>query len=363
MRRWNLHRAGAGLLLLCALAAALAGCGGSGTPNGMKRENVLDEYVEDIVDFRLFVPQDWVVRMASGIVTASADEMSSVNLSMTAFSLSGSPTVEEQWGIIKAEFEKTYAGFTVLAEPNFEDEENLSHDPCVTKIAGEDAIFCDYDAKIGGNPCRYRIHLFIHDGYLYVLTYSATETFFEGGKEDLARILSALTFDRKASAPDGMKAASAAEGRFVSSEDYRFFVPSDWETDTGTGVYTARFGGGLPTAFTVMTDPLEDANISMSDYFDSFKDEFNESFPGWKLDSGPTEATLPGSEGSLIPALEYEYTVPLDEEGEVAAYRYCQVLCKREDRMILLTFSTTENYYDDHIEHFTKILDNFVITE
>lgn len=31
--------------------------------------------------------------------------------------------------------------------------------------------------------------------------------------------------------------------------------------------------------------------------------------------------------------------------------------------MLILTFSTTENYYDDHIEYFMDILDNFLINE
>lgn len=76
----------------------------------MKSENLLDEYVENIVDFRLFVPDGWTVRMASGIVTATAEAPAGAAVSMTAFSLSGTPTLEEEWNTIKTELKKTYSG-------------------------------------------------------------------------------------------------------------------------------------------------------------------------------------------------------------------------------------------------------------
>lgn len=356
-----------GPVFLCLLCISLllplfsAWRGQQKPPNGMKSENLLDEYVENVVDFRLFVPDGWTVRMASGIVTATAEAPAGAAVSMTAFSLSGTPTLEEEWNTIKTELKKTYSGFAVESEPDFK---NISNDPCVKKIAGYDAIACTYTAAIGGNPCKYRQFLLIAGGYLYVLTYSCPQERFDEGLADLDKILSAVTFDRNAPAPDGMKAATGSEARFAVSKDYSFFVEEEWTTETSTGVYTARFGGDLPTAFTVMTDSLEDPSVTPQAYFESYTEEFQSSFSDFSIQSGPTESTIKGSGGTLFPAVEYEYTVPVGEEGDqVAAYRFCQVLCKYGDKMLILTFSTTENYYDDHIEYFMDILDNFLINE
>lgn len=113
-----------------------------------------------------------------------------------------------------------------------------------------------------------------------------------------------------------------------------------------------------------MTDSLEDPSVTPQAYFESYTEEFQSSFSDFSIQSGPTESTIKGSGGTLFPAVEYEYTVPVGEEGDqVAAYRFCQVLCKYGDKMLILTFSTTENYYDDHIEYFMDILDNFLINE
>lgn len=151
-------------------------------------------------------------------------------------------------------------------------------------------------------------------------------------------------------APTGMKLASDKE-----VPDYKLFVPEAWTVETSTGTTTAclRNTSGETLATFVASFAEVADGITLDNYFESFSIEFSDVF------KNPENVTEDDITLSGKAAKRYTYTMVY---GDVE-YKFQQVICIRENRVYTLTYSSTTEKFDDHVEDMTLILSNFKFTK
>ena len=340
-----------GLLLFCTLCLCLVSCG-DGAPSGMDKVTVLPQYTENTVDYTLFVPESWAVTMANGAVAAICSKNDPASVSVTSYSLSGSTSVAGEWDKLRKQTESVASSFEMISEPDYEYEQSG-----VVKVGGVKAGVYEYRAVISGSDCHYMQVLFIRDGVLYVFSYCAQESSFELHRADAETMLTELTFEKDAPCPAGMKAAVTAESKYILSDKYELFVDENWTVDACSGILTARFAS-LATTVTVQTATV-DSTVTTEDYLAGAKETLANSLSSYQLISESGDKMLIGTAGTNFKAIELEYSTVMDG----TTYRICQVLCRRGTDMHILTFTTTEGYYGNHISYFVKLLDAFRIVE
>lgn len=339
------------LLLLSAICICLLSCG-DGAPRGMERIDELPQYAENTVDYTLYVPESWSVTMANGAVAAICSKDDPASVSMTSYSLSGSTSVANEWDKLRKQTEAISSAFELISEPDYENEASG-----IATVGGVKAGLYEYKAVIADINSRYLQALFIKNGILYVFTYCAQENTFELHRAEAEAMLAVLSFEKNIPCPAGMKAAVIAESKYILSNKYQLFVDENWTVDAGSGILTARFAS-LATTVTVQTAAV-DGTITTEDYLAGAKAALEKSLPSYQLISESNDKMLIGTAGTNYKATELEYSAVMDG----TTYRFCQVLCRYGTDMHILTFSTTEAYYDTHISYFTKLLDAFRIIE
>lgn len=340
-----------GMLLTCALCLCFVSCG-DGAPSGMDKVIKLPQYAENTVDYTLFVPESWTITMANGAVAAVCSKDDPASVSMTSYSLSGSTSVASEWDKLRKQTEAIASSFEMISEPDYENEKSG-----VAAVGGVKAGLYEYKAVISGSECHYLQALFVRGGVLYVFTYCAQESSFSLHRAEAEAMLGELSFEKEAPCPAGMKAAVTAESKYILSDKYELFVDENWTVDASSGILTARFAS-LATTVTIQTASV-DSTVTTEDYIAGAKTALESSLPSYQLISESGDKMLVGTAGTNYKATELEYSAIMDG----TTYRFCQVLCRCGTDMHILTFSTTEGYYDTHITYFIKLLDAFRIIE
>lgn len=152
-------------------------------------------------------------------------------------------------------------------------------------------------------------------------------------------------------APSGMKLASDKK-----VPDYKLFVPEAWTVETQSGTTTAclRTTSGDALATFVATFAEVDEGVTLDNYFEKYSAQFTDVFGAPENIEAEDDITLSGKA-----AKRYTYTMVY---GDVE-YKFQQVICFRENRVYTLTYSSTSERFDDHVEDMTAILSNFKFTK
>ena len=338
-------------ILLPVALLFLTACG-DGAPSGMEAVDTIPVYAENTVDYTMFVPEDWTVTMANGVVAAVCSDADPVSVSITNYSIYGNTSVQDEWLKLKSQTENAVKDFTLISEPDYENESSG-----IVTVADTKGAAYEYSAVINKTVCQYEQVLFIRDAVLYVFTYSASAEAYQTHKADAESILAELTFAKNAVCPEGMKPAVTSETKYALSDKYILYVDKDWTIDASSGVLTASFAS-LNSNVTVLTATVDDT-IGMDGYLESSMRELKSTLPSFELLSESNDKYLIGTKDGRYSATEWEYKSQI--EGQT--YRFCQVICKAKTDIFILTFSTTEAYYENHISYFTKLLDAFRIVE
>lgn len=149
------------------------------TPEGMQRASTKQS------GYRFYVPSDWKVDTEHSVIGARAADGS--NISVVPYLPDFSMNVAEFFDLTVKEFE------TVLGKNAYC---NLSPDPAETvKIDGREALVRHYTLTIGGTTYEYRQYLFIADGMIYNVTYTALPEHFASHQAEVERMLDELIFD------------------------------------------------------------------------------------------------------------------------------------------------------------------------
>ena len=165
------------LLALCALF--ICGCGERppvDVPDGYKIAS------GEAAEYYFFVPSHWTVDINSTATSATVSNVDPASVSvMTWASTNSDATLADWWNTFVPDFEKVYTDFAVEAE-----EEML--------IDKEAAHSVTYVGSIGETQYRFRQISTIHNGIIYVLTYTNVAASFDDHTEDFTNIAGYFLF-------------------------------------------------------------------------------------------------------------------------------------------------------------------------
>lgn len=163
-------------------------------PAGMKLAS------SDKVDYKLWVPEEWTVDMSTGITAAYVSSSDRSNVTLTAFSLTEGDnymSISEYWSKYKEELEKTFPDIEVIdtGEEGESDALEEENDFGVTMlIDGVAAKKYVYTATVTGSSYKFMQVIFIHEGYVYLLTYTALPNVYDSHTEEVGKIIENFRF-------------------------------------------------------------------------------------------------------------------------------------------------------------------------
>lgn len=151
--------------ILC-LSTLLMACSASEIPAGMKEASD-----PKVVDYHLYVPENWVVDLQTGAVSAyySASDPSSVN--MMAWSVPNTDYKPQQWWEESlVDIEDVYSDFVLETSAE-------------TTLDGVYAMEYTWSARIGDNAYRFMQVAAVRKSMVYVFTYGTLESYVNSNGE------------------------------------------------------------------------------------------------------------------------------------------------------------------------------------
>ncbi len=143
--------------------------------------------------------------------------------------------------------------------------------------------------------------------------------------------------------PSGMKKASG------EAADYIMYVPEDWRVDSSSLYTAAYYSSGDATSISATAYGMNYGDENVDDWFKGFMEEFG----GVYTDvAEPTEedAKLGGADGK-------KYTFSGTLNGQV--YDYIVVAAIRQNYIYYITYTSTPEYYESHLDALDKVVTNF----
>lgn len=160
-------------------ALALVSCSSDGddaSPDGMKRAS------SDTAPYVLYIPEDWITDMQTGMTSAHVSSSDSSNVSVTAWELEHTDdTVDTWWDVNIAELCSVFTDYTEVSSVE-------------TVLCGESAKQYVYTARLADTEYKYMQTAAVRDGSVYVITYTALPDVYDSHLDDVAKILSAFVF-------------------------------------------------------------------------------------------------------------------------------------------------------------------------
>lgn len=167
--------------LLAALvgASVLAGCGNtdSEAPLGFK------EISDEGVTYDLYIPDEWVADISTGMTSAYYSGQDPTNISMTAFELDGSvKSIADYWAVNEPDLLRMFPDLTYVYEP----EEFV--------LDGVTAMQYVYTATLSETPYKFMQIIAFKDAKVYIFTYTAHADKYDTHFEDVVSILANFKF-------------------------------------------------------------------------------------------------------------------------------------------------------------------------
>lgn len=321
---------------LCAVSCGKNGEEGSDAPDGMKSVTVEGE------PFSLYVPMSWLGNTLSGISGATYPYIqgTSVSARYTAYN-------------------KTLDDYVRNYESEF------------------DGVKCEVsDDTLGGEPAKRIKRSYMSDGQYYDAVHICAKrgglivslNFYfpssEYGKlsADLDKIRTNFKFkDRDISVDDeviidektpaGFKLASNPE------IEYRLFVPVNWKCSPSTGASDAYFPESERTNVVVTSYiPPNTGRVSVQEYFRDCNRQYSESLDGYKLISDLENPEVRVNPVENINMYLYTFTVNAGD----STVKIMQAVFAFNQSFYTITYTAKdEAKFEEHIDDFYKILDNF----
>ncbi|MBQ8510105.1 MAG: hypothetical protein IJ493_09400 [Clostridia bacterium] len=168
------------LTALVILTCSLVSCGTSSdtAPMGFK------EISDPEVTYHLYVPDEWITDVSTGMTSAYYDGRDPSNISMTAFELDGTVTsVADYWALYEADFKAI-----------FPDMEYVDAVECtLDDVAAMQYI---YTATMSDIQYKFMQVIALRQGQVYIFTYTATAEKYDTHIEDVIAILDYFSFKK-----------------------------------------------------------------------------------------------------------------------------------------------------------------------
>lgn len=164
--------------LVMALTLCSCGSSASGAPDGFK------EISDEGRPYHLYVPDEWVADISTGVTAAYYSAVDFSNISVTGFELSGNEimTTADYWATYEPSLKEIFTDFEYLGEP---DELTLDGIP---------SMQCVYTGKISGVQYKIMQIVTIKNAQVTIFTYTATADKYDSHIEDVVAILGYFDF-------------------------------------------------------------------------------------------------------------------------------------------------------------------------
>lgn len=159
----------------------------------------------------------------------------------------------------------------------------------------------------------------------------------------LTACLASCSDDSESSVPSGMKLASGEDC------DYIMYVPEDWRVDKSTLYTAAYYSSTDATSISATAYGMNYGDTTADDWFEGFMEEFKTIYTD--VSSVETEdSTLGGVNGK-----KFTFSGTLNEQ----VYNYTVVAAIRNNYIYYITYTSTPQYYSEHLEALDDVVRNF----
>lgn len=165
------------LAVIILVTAMLTSCEESEVkvPNGMQL------VTNDVVNYNLFVPDDWTPSISTGAVGAYCSAQDPTNVSVMAWNVDTTMTLDAWWEQYRTDFDMVFDEFSLIGQEN-------------TTVDEKAAQKYSYSAKLGEYEYYYVQYACIHYSMVYVITFTSTVENYESHLEDYEEIVSNFQF-------------------------------------------------------------------------------------------------------------------------------------------------------------------------
>ena len=154
-----------------------------GAPEGMKQISI-----NEIHDYRFYVPNNWVTDMQTGVVSAYASENDRTSVSLHAtYPPTGIQNVADYFASMEPKRKALLSDYRVITDADAKDE---------VPIAGGKGQRFVYEGTNGGVTYRISQVFFVRGTHIYTFTYTARADIYEQHADTVAKILAAFAFEK-----------------------------------------------------------------------------------------------------------------------------------------------------------------------
>lgn len=337
----------AALCLVLPLCMGLASCGtpqtgGSGlvAPDGMFDATPAGSR------FAFFVPSGWTVDSSTGVLQASVSAYTTANVTAVAFPSECSLT--EYWAKSAAEIAAKFTEFSL-------DEEGGQ-----TLMDGAAALRYKYSGTYYTElAVKQDMYMTKKDGMIYLLTYTATAEEYDSYSPEVTAIVENFKFlapqsgESQPPVTDTEGAPAGMHNIAVSAyNDYRFYVPTDWQVDMQTGITAAYVSDGDRTSVSLSCYYPSNASItSIETYWEALQASYSHLYADYTVTDKPEKDEEPVKIGGYDGA-KYEFS---GKAGGVS-YRVMQIFFIRGSYIYTFTYTATETAYETHLPTVKQII-------
>lgn len=161
------------------------------TPEGFK------EISDDAIGYDLYVPEDWISDISTGITSAYFSDTDPSNISMTSFELNNDvQSIEDYWSFYLPSLRALFPDlqFENLPE-NAEPEPVTVGVPEQLKIDGVPALAYNYTGSMNGTAYKFYQVITFKNATVYIFTYTAEAVNYDEHIKDVVDILANIKFD------------------------------------------------------------------------------------------------------------------------------------------------------------------------
>ncbi len=145
------------------------------TPEGMKIAS------SDIIEYRFYVPSTWICYSKSGVSEAYYPESGKPNVTVTSYSPDTNMTAEEYFTSVEGQYKESLSSYELISTED-------------RAVADREAKTYTYTVAYGEARVKIMQTVFVYNGIIYSITYTALDESFDAHMADVGKILDEFRF-------------------------------------------------------------------------------------------------------------------------------------------------------------------------
>ncbi len=331
------------LLLTLLMLLPLVACAKSDVPSGYQ----LVSYNSD--PFKLYVPGTWTDNSSSSIASAYYSNDNRIMVSATSALKDEAKSLLEAVNDVEKDLSEKLTSYERVGEIT------------ETTLGGNAAYRLEYFAVIPAkdetskpDQMKFCSILAYYDNCLVNLTYCALSLYYADRYADFENIISYFTFKTPTYEPP-VTSEDGKEYVLITNEKhvYKFYVPATWHVPENMTV---------PNAYVALLDG-DRSNVSLMEYVSDYEtgtgEQYWETFKKHFEDPIEVISTDKNAKLGKYDAFAVEYKTTTDGE----TYQVKQIFLTTSNVIYILTYTSTEEFYERHLGEVAKMAEMFEFTK